>query len=685
MNKSIQNIMNQETNFPKSLNAQTLRERSAHLAHIAAELKQELFGIDDIIDRVIESLRAWYVMPHIISRPVIVCLWGLTGTGKTQLTRRLAQKLGFYDRFVEVQMDGFSNGTSWRSQDSISAMLSESSIEEGEPGILVLDEFQRFRTMTAKGDDAPVKRYQDVWQLLSDGKLPPSLSFLRELEQALAYSQYQAQWEDEPDASDEEAIKKAQKRPFKISPYEAREIQSALKLKDSLQSIMACSPEALQEKILAYKAQSDHWETDYSRLLIIVSGNLDEMYSELASRVEDCDTDADVFHALSRQLSVIDVKKALNQRFRPEQVARLGNTHIIYPSLNQATYLRLIDNVCAGYVRELASSSGYTFALDECVSRGIYANGVFPAQGTRPLFSSVHCILSAPLVNAALWAAEHALPAGSVITVSLDVAGQCLKLSASNGESSIAHRLNVQLDIEHIKRRASNDFRALLAVHEAGHGLAYALLFGHAPQEVKINVASFEGGYNSYMRLKSQSRQNVLDRICVSLSGRAAETLVFGPKECSTGSYGDIKQATEAAAQFVRHYGFGTRLSHTDITREPGDNLNTDVLPTNAEIEALLYAQFNRACDLMRERSGDLLKIVAELMAQGQVAPTRMVQLLGVKLPSEDVLLTPYHEHLAVFVMQKELMDRVRSNIAIEFKQEVNESQSMEDCTTAHH
>ncbi|NJM44409.1 MAG: ATP-binding protein [Brachymonas sp.] len=209
--------MNQETNFPKSLNAQTLRERSAHLAHIAAELKQELFGIDDIIDRVIESLRAWYVMPHIISRPVIVCLWGLTGTGKTQLTRRLAQKLGFYDRFVEVQMDGFSNGTSWRSQDSISAMLSESSIEEGEPGILVLDEFQRFRTMTAKGDDAPVKRYQDVWQLLSDGKLPPSLSFLRELEQALAYSQYQAQWEDEPDASDEEAIKKAQKAPVQKS------------------------------------------------------------------------------------------------------------------------------------------------------------------------------------------------------------------------------------------------------------------------------------------------------------------------------------------------------------------------------------------------------------------------------------------------------------------------------------
>ncbi len=638
--------MNNTITVSPSINADLLRERSARLAQIAAELKQELFGIDDIIDRVIESLRAWYVLPHIISRPVIVCLWGLTGTGKTQLTRRLAQKLGFYDRFVEVQMDGFSNGTSWRSQDSISAMLSESSIEEGEPGILVLDEFQRFRTMTAKGDEAPVKRYQDVWQLLSDGKLPPSLSFLRELEQTLAYSQYQAQDAEEIDASDEAAVKKAQKRPFKISPYEAREIQSALKLKDSLQSIMAMSPTELQKKVLAYQAQSEHWETDYSRLLIIVSGNLDEMYNDLASRVEDCDTDADVFHALSKQLSVIDVKKALNQRFRPEQVARLGNTHIIYPSLSQATYMRLIESVCAGYVRELAQSSGYTFALDESVARGIYANGVFPAQGTRPLFSSVHDILSAPLVNAALWATEQGLHASSTIGVALDVAAPCLRISAVQGEQTYAHTLPVSLDIEHIKRRASSDFRALLAVHEAGHGLAYARLFGQAPQEVKINVASFEGGYNSYVRLKAQSRQNVLDRICVSLAGRAAETLVFGPQACSTGSYGDIKQATEAAAQFVRHYGFGTRLSHTDITRELGDNVNTHIEPTNAEIEALLHDQFARACDLMRAHCAELLQIVTELMAHGQVPPARMAQLLGVKVPSEDALLTPYHEQL---------------------------------------
>ena len=48
---------------------QSLAERQAQLAAIAAELKTELLGIDEVIDRVIEAVRAWYVLPEIITRP----------------------------------------------------------------------------------------------------------------------------------------------------------------------------------------------------------------------------------------------------------------------------------------------------------------------------------------------------------------------------------------------------------------------------------------------------------------------------------------------------------------------------------------------------------------------------------------------------------------------------------------
>jgi Peptidase family M41/ATPase family associated with various cellular activities (AAA) len=636
-------------------NRSTLVERNAHLNRIATELKQELFGIDEIIDRVIESVRAWFVMPHIIRRPVIVCLWGLTGTGKTQLSRRLAQKLGFYDRFVEVQMDGFSHGQSWRSQDSISAMLAESGIEEGQPGILMLDEFQRFRTVSSKGDDIAVKRYQDVWQLLSDGKLPPSLSFLQQLESTLAYSEWDADnAKDEEletngeDSVSDESSKKSQKkkRKFQLAPYEARELKRSLKLTEDLQTIMTWSSTQIQEKVRVFRASSDQWETDYSRLLVIVAGNLDEMYSELASRVADCDSDADLFHQFSKELSVIDVKKALKKRFRPEQVSRLGNSHIIYPSMNRKSYLQLINSICANYVNEMYVSSGFSFQLDPSVVHGIYVNGVFPAQGTRPVFSSVHSILSAALVNAALWATENSVDIGSVIAVALDIDAQRLTMTAVDQRSV---QIPITLEIDQIRKKSSSNFRALLAVHEAGHGLVYATLFGQAPQEIKINVASFEGGYNSYTRLKAESRQNILDRICVSLSGRAAEQMVFGSQACSSGSYYDFKRATNAAAQFIRHEGFADQLSHVDVSTNAQDDINTDIAPTNAKIEAVLQEQMLRAQQLLIEYKAAFQAIVQLLMVHGQVSPQQMAELLGVSIASEGSTLTAYASLLEAF------------------------------------
>jgi hypothetical protein len=660
----MKNDMTTETVAAARVPPELMRERSAHLALVAAELKTELFGIDDIIDRVIESIRAWYVLPHIIRRPVIVCLWGLTGTGKTQLTRSLAQKLGFYDRFVEVQMDGFSNGSSWRSADSISGMLAESGVAESEPGMLVLDEFQRFRTINEKGDEVAVKRYQDVWQLLSDGRLPPSLSFLQELESSLAFSLYDHEREEQADekpAKDGVAPKKLK---FALTPYQAQEFKQSLKLKEPLQEVMTWTPQQLQERMVAFRASTDSWETDYSRLLIIVSGNLDEMYEDTAKRVEDCDTDADIFHALTKKLSVIDVKKALGERFKPEQIARLGNNHVIYPSLSQATYERLIRSTCAKYVGEMQASAGLSFDLHESVYQGIYANAVFPAQGTRPLFSSIHAILSAPLVNAVLWALEHSMPVNATLHVRLDAESQRLHVShGEKGGLSIAYP--VPLDLNQLKQRASPDFRALLAVHEAGHGLAYGRLFGHAPQEVKINVASFEGGYNSYVRMKAESRQSCLDRICVGLAGRAAEALVFGDDACTTGSESDFKNATALAARFVRHFGFGKRLSRIDVTDSTEENLNTDVEPTNVEIEALLAEAYARAQEILKTDSALLLRIVDELLAHGLVTKEKMAGLLGVAIAQEEQMLAPYAEQLEVFGLQHALMRRVDSKAVL--------------------
>jgi cell division protease FtsH len=611
-----------------------LAQRNRQLQEIAAQLKTELFGIDAIIDRVIDSVRAWYVLPELVSRPVIVCLWGLTGTGKTQLVRRLAQLLGFYDRFVEVQMDGFSNGAGWRGAQSISGMLSQSGVREGEPGILALDEFQRFRTIDNKRGELRVERYQDVWALLSDGRLPPALSLLGDIESSIAESAYDAER-----AEDDEA-----KLRFRLRSWEAKALQRNLKLDEPLMEIMAWTPDQIQERLRSFRENGQQqWETDYSRLLVFVCGNLDEMYEDLATSVDDCDSDADTFHALTRKLSIIDVKQALNKRFKPEQVARLGNEHVIYPSLSRGAYEQLIEQGCARYAREAEARCGLRFELDASLREQIYANAVFPAQGTRPLFSSLHAILGAGLAKAALWALERGAATGD--SVGLAAEG-CSLLAQWRGQS---HAVATPFEISRLRQRNNADFRALLAVHEAGHGLVHALLFGRAPSEIKIHVASFEGGYNAYTSRKVWSRRNLLDSLCTTLAGRAAELLVFGAELSSSGAESDLRKATETAARMVRHQGHGARIGRIDVSTDSDDNLCTDVGATNAPIEALLQSEHARATRLLETHRRGLLALVDELMVHGQVAPARFAVVVGLPLGRSEDALDPYAEKLAEF------------------------------------
>jgi ATP-dependent Clp protease ATP-binding subunit ClpA len=113
----------------------TISVKREALEKVSAQLKTEFFGLDEIIDKVVKSIHAWYIFPEIITRPVIINLWGMTGVGKTQLVRRLVSLLDYQRRFVEIQMDGGSMKSNHDSS-SISKILSESSIDEGQPGIL---------------------------------------------------------------------------------------------------------------------------------------------------------------------------------------------------------------------------------------------------------------------------------------------------------------------------------------------------------------------------------------------------------------------------------------------------------------------------------------------------------------------------------------------------------------------
>ena len=95
------------------LNLKEIEQKKQTLERIKAELKSEFIGIDYIIEEVVDYIQIWYLMPQVLTRPIIVNLWGMTGVGKTDLVRRLVSKLDFQDRFAEVELSNSEHYT-WK-------------------------------------------------------------------------------------------------------------------------------------------------------------------------------------------------------------------------------------------------------------------------------------------------------------------------------------------------------------------------------------------------------------------------------------------------------------------------------------------------------------------------------------------------------------------------------------------
>ena len=604
----------------------SLKEKQRKLDELKIKLKSEFFGLDTIIEKVVDSLYAWYVFPELITRPVVINLWGMTGVGKTQLVRRIVHILNFSDKFVEIQMDGISGGSYFHNS-SISSILSDSSINEGEQGILLLDEIQRFRTIDGEKNDVKVERYQDIWMLLSDGKFSSDYSVFKEIENMILYQIFSKENDKHPSEANEENDRASTKeklssdlKKFKIYPYEAMKLKKLLKVSDPIEEIMTWSTEILESKLHSVKSNRESWETDYSKLLIFISGNLDEAFSG-ASDVEDCDTDADIYHELTKKITSIEIKEALKLRFKPEQISRLGNNNIIYPSLSKDSYIKLIKSTCNKYIEEMEKLSGVSFFLDEDVYKEIYDNSVYPTQGTRPVFSSIHRIFSTALTNIAIWALENNYPN---IHIYIDIPNSKLYGMYKNNKFAV----DIELEIRKKRALASLDFNTLVAVHEAGHALLYALLTKTAPKEVKINLATFRGGYVRHNETEAKSKSQIREFIKIALGGTIAEELVFGSDFKTTGNYSDILSATHLASNYVRSYGFDNFVGHINSPFNNSVGWNTELDVTNIKIESLLKELKQEATDLLLSHQAVFKLLIQEILTKKTIKPDIFCELV---------------------------------------------------------
>lgn len=349
-----------------------IRLRKEKLEEVKIVLKEKFIGIDDVIDKIISNISLWYLTPELQFRPLIISLWGITGVGKTDLVRTLVRYLEFTDKFIEIQMDVQNDYAK-----NIENYLENSGIDCTEPAILLLDEIQRYRTVDEEGHMVENKYFNDIWTLLSDGKFQNNSQrraevmelFLDEL-----YSQDGRNNESEEDDAPKKTRKRQtkgltveEKKPkvyrFKTSHWVASRFRKILNLKTPVEKIMEMGIEE-RMKIMedSLKLNNINEGKSYEKLLIFISGNLDEAFT-MADDVEDSEQDADIYHELSKRITIIHIKNALARKFKPEQIARLGNNHVIYPCLNKKTYYTIIKKNSEEILKKIKNDHQIEIAL----------------------------------------------------------------------------------------------------------------------------------------------------------------------------------------------------------------------------------------------------------------------------------------------------------------------------------
>ena len=118
--------------------------------------------------------------------------------------------------------------------------------------------------------------------------------------------------------------------------------------------------------------------------------------------------------------------------------------------------------------------------------------------------------------------------------------------------------------------------KEIIAYHEAGHAICGWFL-QHASPLVKVTIVP-RGigtlGYAQYLPKEEYITRTeaMLDRMTMTLGGRAAEKIVFD--KISTGAQNDLDQVTKMAYSMVSVFGMNEKVGNVSFYGMPQDNFN---------------------------------------------------------------------------------------------------------------
>lgn len=184
----------------------------------------------------------------------------------------------------------------------------------------------------------------------------------------------------------------------------------------------------------------------------------------------------------------------------------------------------------------------------------------------------------------------------------------------------------------------SPEEKKIVAYHEAGHAVAGWFL-EHADPLVKVSIVP-RGlaalGYAQYLPKEQflYQTEQLMDQMCMTLGGRAAEEIIFG--KISTGALSDLERITKTAYSIVTVYGMNEKIGNisyydskqSDYTfNKPYSDATATII--DEEVKKIIDQAYQRTLRLLKDKKKELEILAKELLEKEILFQSDLEKLIG--------------------------------------------------------
>jgi cell division protease FtsH len=178
------------------------------------------------------------------------------------------------------------------------------------------------------------------------------------------------------------------------------------------------------------------------------------------------------------------------------------------------------------------------------------------------------------------------------------------------------------------------DEKKAVAVHEAGHAtVSWLCEFANPLVKVTIVPRGRSLGAAWYLPEERQitRTEQMLDEMCATLGGRAAEKVVFD--KISTGALSDLEKVTKQAMAMVSIYGLNEKVGNISYYNmdnsfsKPFSEKQASLM--DEEIKKLTDQQYKRAIKILEENKDKLLLLADQLLEKEVIFKENLEKIFG--------------------------------------------------------